>query len=217
MFRFVFFVVCIFLLAGCAYNQLLSTNQKPFYYSWKESDNLESIAKKFGDNVLELRRRNHIYEPEDLYAGFKILIIPKQKIIIPKTQKSTKLVLAYPTAGLLTSKYGWRKGRKHYGVDFGANKGKEIVAVANGIVSRVGYRKGYGNTIEIQHTSQVTTLYAHLSKILVKKNQKIQKQQQIGIMGNTGQSQGVHLHFEVIVNNEAINPLKVFSPKPTRK
>ena len=87
--------------------------------------------------------------------------------------------------------------------------GTNIIAVEKGIITRVGYRKGYGKSIEIQHRNNVRTIYAHLEQILVKKKDRVRRQQVIGIMGNTGRSSGTHLHFEVIVNNKNINPLRV--------
>ena len=84
-----------------------------------------------------------------------------------------------------------------------------------GIITRVGYRKGYGKSIEIQHRNNVRTIYAHLEQILVKTKDRVRRQQVIGIMGNTGRSSGTHLHFEVIVNKITTKismPLRVIKP-----
>ena len=199
----------VFFLASCAAITNNTSNKKYQLYIWQKGDTLEQVAKKFGDNVLELRRRNHIYEPEDLYAGFKLLVTTKKRRPTIKKSQPNKIFFIRPTKGSTTSKYGWRKGGFHYGVDFGADKGKRIVASGKGIVKKIGYQKGYGKTIEIQHSKNVKTLYAHLEKILVRKNQRVDLGQTIGIMGNTGKSTGIHLHFEIIVNDKAIDPFRV--------
>ena len=209
IYRWLFWIGLIFFVLSCVpqYSVKRESTKKQIYI-WQEGDSLEKISAKFGDSVLAIRRRNHIYEPEDLYAGFRLVVIP-QKILPPKVKKKSKLKFVRPSAGSITSKYGKRGTRFHYGVDFGADKGKKVIAVEKGIITRVGYRKGYGKSIEIQHRNNVRTIYAHLEQILVKTKDRVRRQQVIGIMGNTGRSSGTHLHFEVIVNNKNINPLRV--------
>ena len=194
-----------FFLFSCSLFQ--SFTQKTYY--WQEGDSLEKVAKEFGDDVLEIRIRNHIYEPEDLFEGFPLIIIPQKKVLSTPKANSQKFRFSLPSKGNITSRYGKRNGRFHYGVDFGADKTKEIIAVESGIIKRVGFRSGYGNTIEIAHSRNIRTLYAHLEKSFVKTGQKVRKGELIAIMGNTGRSTGVHLHFEVIVNGNNIDPLKV--------
>ena len=172
IYRWLFWIGLIFFVLSCVpqYSVKRESTKKQIYI-WQEGDSLEKISAKFGDSVLAIRRRNHIYEPEDLYAGFRLVVIP-QKILPPKVKKKSKLKFVRPSAGSITSKYGKRGTRFHYGVDFGADKGKKVIAVEKGIITRVGYRKGYGKSIEIQHRNNVRTIYAHLEQILVK--QKIE-------------------------------------------
>lgn len=112
-----------------------------------------------------------------------------------------------------TSGFGYRRhpvtgGRRmHNGVDFAAGKGTDIFSTADGIVSHAGWMSGYGNTIKIKHEFGIETLYGHLSRIRVKKGQRVSRGQQIGDMGNTGQSTGTHLHYEIRVNGTPINPM----------
>lgn len=182
--------------------------QKKQIYYWQKGDNLEEVAKKFNDSVLDIRRRNHIYEIDDLFVNFPLIVIPqkKKKKIQPQTPQ---LEFIFPSKGTITSKYGKRGNRFHYGVDFGADKGKDILSTESGVVKRVGTRTGYGTTIEIIHKKNIISLYAHLEKALVRPKQKVFRGQKIGIMGNTGRSTGVHLHFEIIVNETNIDPLRV--------
>lgn len=198
----------VFFMIACSGFQNLANSQQTYY--WQEGDNLQKVAKKFGDSVLEIRRRNHIYEPEDLFVGFPLIVKPHPTIARQKPRsRSTKIRFGVPALGTITSQYGPRKNRFHYGVDFGSNKGKQVLAAESGVVRKVGTRSGYGNTIEILHQKNIITLYAHLEKTLVKRGQRVTKQQQIAIMGNTGRSTGVHLHFEVIINGTNIDPLKL--------
>ncbi len=95
----------------------------------------------------------------------------------------------------------------HEGIDFVPGAVREIEATADGVVADAAYRRGYGNVVEIAHPGGVKTLYAHLSRILVEPDAKVSKGQVIGIVGNTGASTGTHLHYEISVNGQKINPL----------
>jgi len=96
----------------------------------------------------------------------------------------------------------------HQGIDFTAPKGTPIQATGDGKVIRVEKRKkGYGKNVIIDHGYGYTTLYAHMQEILVKKGEKVKKGQQIGIVGSTGTSTAPHLHYEVRLNDKAVNPI----------
>lgn len=125
-----------------------------------------------------------------------------------------KGVLSYPCLqGRLTSDYGMRihpiyKTRKmHTGIDLGGNPtGTPVLASADGIVITAGWLSGYGYTIIIDHGNQISTLYAHNSKLTVKVGQEVKRGQQIAKVGSTGNSTGPHIHFEVRVNGEHTDP-----------
>lgn len=106
----------------------------------------------------------------------------------------------------VTSSYGKRWGRQHKGIDI-ISKNKSILAADNGVVTFAGENGDYGKCIIIDHKNGYETLYAHLSKIHVKEGDIVEKGDKIGTMGTTGRSTGVHLHFEVIVNGVAKNPM----------
>jgi murein DD-endopeptidase MepM/ murein hydrolase activator NlpD len=117
--------------------------------------------------------------------------------------------------GVLSSPFGHRWGRFHRGLDIAAPVGNPVLSCAEGRIIFTGSRKGfrsYGNTVLIDHGKGVYTYYAHLSNILVKKDQRIRRGQQIAMVGNTGRSTGPHLHLEVRVNNTMFNPLAYFIP-----
>jgi septal ring factor EnvC (AmiA/AmiB activator) len=120
-----------------------------------------------------------------------------------------KMPLAMPlsTAYRFTSPYGRRWGRMHAGVDLAAPRGTPIFATADGVVTVAGRESGYGNVVRIRHEFGIETVYAHQSKIRVKVGQQVSRGVQIGDMGSTGRSTGSHLHYEVRVNGQPVNPM----------
>lgn len=114
----------------------------------------------------------------------------------------------------LLSGFGWRihpvyKVKKfHYGIDFTSPQGTVIVATGDGKVTKIErVKSGYGNYIEIDHGFGYTTLYAHMDKIDVKVGQTVTKGQKVGTVGNTGTSTAPHLHYEVKINGESVDPI----------
>lgn len=107
------------------------------------------------------------------------------------------------------------KRRYHYGIDFSGYKGTDIYSTADGVVEKVSYSIGYGKHIVINHGNGIKTKYAHLNKYNVRKGQIVLKGECIGELGNTGRSTGPHLHYEVVINNVKIDPLKFYTDKNT--
>ena len=97
--------------------------------------------------------------------------------------------------------------KQHKGVDYGAPSGTPVRAVGDGVVEFAGRQNGYGNVLEIRHSNQRSTLYAHLSRIDVRQGQHIEQGQRIGAVGATGWATGPHLHFEVKVNGTQQDPM----------
>jgi murein DD-endopeptidase MepM/ murein hydrolase activator NlpD len=134
--------------------------------------------------------------------------------ITAKAKKGTKVVLgegtgkfAWPVVSpSISSTYGTRWGKLHKGIDITGNK--NILAADNGKVKETGYKSDYGNYIIINHLNGYETLYGHLSKISTTKGKVVEKGEVIGTMGSTGDSTGVHLHFEIIKSGAVQNPLK---------
>lgn len=107
----------------------------------------------------------------------------------------------------LTSGFGKRWGRMHRGVDM-VSSDRSIMAADEGVVLFAGVKNGYGNCIIVNHRNGYKTLYGHLSKISVSVGDIVEKGQNIGVMGDTGNSTGTHLHFEIMKHDEVQNPLK---------
>lgn len=112
-----------------------------------------------------------------------------------------------PTEGIITSGFGERWGRLHAGIDIANDAGTPIVAAARGIVIDAGWYGGYGLAVLIDHGGSVMTLYAHLSAAGVAYGQVVEQGEYVGDMGSTGNSTGPHLHFEIRIGDEPVDPL----------
>jgi murein DD-endopeptidase MepM/ murein hydrolase activator NlpD len=115
--------------------------------------------------------------------------------------------LIWPANGPVTSPFGMRWGRMHEGIDIGVPYGTPIHAAAAGTVIYAGWMSGYGNLVVIDHGGGLATAYAHQSALAVSNGQSVTQGQTIGYVGCTGHCFGPHLHFEVRVNGEPVDPL----------
>ena len=124
----------------------------------------------------------------------------------------------YPTgrpikSGWLSSKYGFRldpiNGKKtlHEGIDYAGRPGAKIFSVAAGVVTYSNDRQGYGNVVEVNHGGGYRTRYAHNARNLVRVGDIVEKGQELALMGSTGNSTGTHVHFEVLEDGKAIDPM----------
>src|SRR5581483_1646245 len=129
-----------------------------------------------------------------------------------------KSLLKTPVDGAkITSGYGMRVNpilgysMMHQGVDFGAPIGTPIFAAGNGTIEEIGEKNGYGNYIKLRHNSSYETAYAHISRFAsgMKRGTKVKQGQVIAYVGETGRATGPHLHFEVLINGQHVNPSTV--------
>jgi murein DD-endopeptidase MepM/ murein hydrolase activator NlpD len=120
----------------------------------------------------------------------------------------------WPTTGWLTSSFGGRRdpftgGRDyHAGLDISADRGKPVRATADGTISEAGWSGNYGNMVLVGHRFGLSTRYGHLSHLAVRPGQTVRRGDIIGFVGSTGRSTSPHLHYEVLLNGQAINPLR---------
>ena len=105
-----------------------------------------------------------------------------------------------------------RKIRPHNGTDYGVKTGTPIYAPADGVVIKSTYQRAAGKYLVIQHRGSYSTVYMHLSKLLVRAGEKVKQNQRIALSGNTGRSTGPHLHYELRINNKPVNAMKVTLP-----
>ena len=115
--------------------------------------------------------------------------------------------LVWPVNGPVTSPFGWRWGRMHEGIDIGASSGTPIHAAAAGRVIIAGWVSGYGNLTVIDHGGGLATAYGHQSGFAVGVGAEVAQGEVIGYVGCTGHCFGPHLHFEVRVNGQPVDPL----------
>lgn len=136
-----------------------------------------------------------------------------EEFLLGREVERSLMPSGWPTrTGYVSSHYGYRTdpftgGRDlHLGLDINGNRGDDILAVADGVVSFSGVHFGYGNMIEIDHGNGYRTRYAHNDRNLAKVGDVVKAGQHIAEMGRTGRATGVHLHFEVWHNNRPVNP-----------
>lgn len=147
--------------------------------------------------------------------------ITDEKVLVEATDKvlviGTKVMpsrgtgaFKWPTVGgYVSSQMGARWGRVHQGIDIARPSSRTILAADNGVVTKVSRHSTYGNHIVIKHNNGYETLYAHLASTNVNVGQTVPQGTKIGVMGSTGRSTGVHLHFEVLKNGTNIDPMSV--------
>lgn len=148
------------------------------------------------------------------FVSLDVTVPPIEEVVRVGSRSNGKEVASLgtfvkPYDGMITSYFGARWGRNHDGLDIWTNDcaGKPAYAASNGVVVRADVYGGYGNCVIIDHGNGVRTLYAHLSSISVKVGDTLVAGDEIGRIGNTGASQGAHLHFEVHLDGEKVNPL----------
>jgi murein DD-endopeptidase MepM/ murein hydrolase activator NlpD len=140
-----------------------------------------------------------------------------------ETGKSAKkfLVRKPMSAGIMRSGYGWRRhpilgySKMHTGVDWAAPRGTPIYASGNGVVIIAGWESGYGKYARLRHTNGYETAYGHMSAFArgIQPGTRVRQGQIIGYVGSTGLSTGPHLHYEILVNNRFVDPLKIKLPR----
>ncbi|MDD3876193.1 MAG: M23 family metallopeptidase [Bacteroidales bacterium] len=113
---------------------------------------------------------------------------------------------SHPFCGNVTSQFGFRRSRYHYGVDVKLYTGDSVYNAFDGIVRISTYSRSYGHVVVVRHFNGLETLYAHLSQKFVEPNTPVRSGEVLGLGGNTGRSYGSHLHFEVRYFGEPINP-----------
>jgi murein DD-endopeptidase MepM/ murein hydrolase activator NlpD len=123
------------------------------------------------------------------------------------TQTPSSAGLVWPVSGPITSPFGWRWGRMHQGIDIGVPYGTPIGAAAAGTVIYCGWEEGYGNFVVIDHGGNLATAYGHQSRIAVTCGQQVAQGQTIGYVGCTGHCTGPHLHFEVRIDGNPVDPM----------
>lgn len=190
----------------------------PYLTKYKDSSDFykgESIvqtAGRYGQKEVTARiiRENGI-ESDRVILEEKVIREPVTRIIAtgtkPPPPRQGTGTFAYPATGRITSGFGRRWGRMHNGIDIGIPTGTPVKASDGGTVVFSGRQGNYGNLVILDHGEGFTTYYGHNSELLVSKGDKVHKGQTIAMSGNTGNTTGPHLHFEIRKFNVPVNPM----------
>ncbi len=181
----------------------------------KEINSIEQINNllmQFDIDELSLLIANGVSTKEEL-INKKEIFLPNVELPQAEKLQAYGIAFAIPTKGYISSRFGYRKDpftglrRFHTGIDISNAWGTPIYAAYDGVVIFAGEKGGYGLCIIISHPLGYTTLYGHLSKILIKVGQRVSKGSKIALMGSSGRSTGSHLHFEIRKFDKYLNPL----------
>jgi len=174
------------------------------------SETLEEAVSGVRDVVAIVTYENGVETGREIIQ--ETIIEEAKAAVIEVGTKTPPTYIKPISGGRLTSRYGWRTifGERdfHKGVDWACPVGTTVRASSSGKVIKAGWGGSYGYYVLIEHADGSRTRYAHLSKILVKKGQKVKQGEKIAKTGNTGRSTGPHIHFEIIINGSTVNPLK---------
>lgn len=182
----------------------------------KRGESLWEIARTYQTDMNEIVAFNELENPNRIRPSQELVIPGARAASIGSAIRSERLISAdgrllrafsWPVTGRISSRYGPRWGRMHHGIDVAVNTGTPIRAAARGRVSYAGWNGGYGNLVIIDHGNNIETRYAHLSRITVKVGQYVNRGALIAYSGNTGNSTGPHLHFEIRHRGQSVNPL----------
>lgn len=179
-----------------------------YYYKGEE---VTSVAGQDGRASVTARLTKHngeVVAREDIER--EVIVQPVNKVILKGTKIKPPTVgtgsFIRPVNVPISSRYGYRWGRRHLGDDYAAAVGTPIKASDGGTVVTAGWYYGYGLTVIINHGGGVKTLYGHCSRLNVSVGDKVFQGQNIAAVGNTGNSTGPHCHFEIIVNGSHVDP-----------
>jgi murein DD-endopeptidase MepM/ murein hydrolase activator NlpD len=183
---------------------------------WSERDSLAALG-AHGQQALAAR-----LDVDALARRASILVRSLNEAFDSLSKQRTRMAATpsiMPTKGWLTSAFAAERvhpilhlARPHEGIDVSAPMGAEIEAPAAGVVTNVKWEEGYGNLLTVDHGFGLVTRYAHCSKILVVRGQRVKRGQKIALVGSSGLATGPHLHYEVWVNGKPVDPIKFVMP-----
>lgn len=212
--RFLKAGLLLFLIVGAVSCSTQTGRQRQgIWHTLAPGETLEVLSRRYSVPIIDIKRRNDIYDPEDLAPGIRLYIPipPRIKPVPPSPEQKNKgytTRFSWPSQGTISSGFGIRHGKMHTGIDITRDRGRDIKAAGAGTVEFAGRKNGYGYTVIINHGSGYKTLYAHNARLYVKKGTRVNRGAVIARMGASGRSNGIHLHFEVRYRNKPQNPLR---------
>ncbi len=179
-----------------------------YYYKGEEVTSVEGQDGRASVTARLTKHNGEVVAREDIER--EVIVQPVNKVILKGTKIKPPTVgtgsFIRPVNVPISSRYGYRWGRRHLGDDYAAAVGTPIKASDGGTVVTAGWYYGYGLTVIINHGGGVKTLYGHCSRLNVSVGDKVFQGQNIAAVGNTGNSTGPHCHFEIIVNGSHVDP-----------
>lgn len=190
----------------------------------RPGENLYRLSLYYDVPVSRIRRTNRIGDAKALDVGDRLVIPGSRRrqpryALTPNGPRAPEvgarppsarpgLHFRWPIDGRLSSRFGWRNGRPHEGIDIAARKGTRIRAAAPGRVILSGWLGGYGRVVIVSHNGAYSTVYAHNARNHVRKGQFVQTGQLLAEVGATGRASGPHVHFEIRRNEKPLDPLR---------
>jgi len=206
------------LVTGCS-------RGKGVYHRIERGQTAYRIAKTYGIAPQELLEANRNVDPRTLQPGQRLWIpgatatktVPPVRVEGQPSRIAGKKFIM-PLRGTVSSRFGWRNGRMHEGMDILAPGGTAVRAAGYGVVLYAGDgMQGYGNAIILDHGDGVTTLYGHLKKFRVRSGDAVAAGSVIGTVGDTGNATTTHLHFELRIGKKEVDPEKYLEKAEKRQ
>jgi LysM repeat protein len=186
------------------------------YHTVQPGETLDDIAQRYGVSRADILNYplNNLSDPNALRAGQNLIVPHGRKELVHLTpQPSPDSPFAWPLVGVLTQGFS----DSHRAIDIGAPYGSPVYAGRTGQVIRSGWaRTGYGYTVIIDHGEGLQSLYSHMKGEWVRVGDRVERGQLIGEVGSTGHSSGPHVHFEIRVNGQQVDPLDYLPPGKPR-
>lgn len=187
-------------------DQLIVLPERGVLHVVEAGDTLWGLANQYNVTTEAIMNANKRHD-DRLAIGEKLIIPGGRHRAAYTASRAIQARFIWPTSGEFTSPYGYRWGRIHAGIDVANDPATPVRAARAGRIVYAGWQSGYGNTVVIDHGSDYSTLYAHLHSFAVAVGNYVQTGQFIAYMGNTGNSTGTHLHFEIRVGDKPVNPM----------
>lgn len=183
----------------------------------RKGESLSGIAASAGIPVLDVIDANDLTS-QTIHPG-QTLFIPGARLAASELKKALGNLVAWPAPGRISSRFGYRPNpftgvrQFHSGIDIVAPENSHAKAAMDGRVAETGYSALFGNFVILSHSDGYQTLYAHLNKIGVIKGKRVDQGSSVGLVGSTGYSTGVHLHFGMYRYGKAIDPIKLLGSR----